>query len=71
MRLAIGDKVALKSNREPWYSQHTIAVGEIGTVTAVNVPVVRRVDGRNSYHVALFDGRQVDFNNGEFVRVSA
>jgi hypothetical protein len=71
----VGDSIALKIDREPWYSgyglnpRHIVPAGEIGVVTAVNVPVVRKLGKRNSYHVAQFGQWQVDFNAGEFVVV--
>jgi hypothetical protein len=74
--LKVGDTVALNRDKTAWYSEYglnpkmVIAAGELGTVTAVNVPVVRKVEKRNSYHVARFGNKMVDFNAGEYVRVS-
>ena len=74
--LKIGDTIALKQDKTAWYSEYglnpkmIVAAGEVGIITAVNVPVVRKLEKRNSYHVAQFGEKQVDFNAGEYVRVS-
>ena len=70
-KLAVGDKVTLPVDRIAWYSGYCgreliIRADEVGIVTAVDVPVVRRVDGRNSYAVAQFGDKQIDLNPGDY-----
>jgi len=75
--MKIGDRITLKQDKEPWYSgyglnpKHVVRAGEVGTVTAINVPVVRKVGKRNSYHVAQFGQWQVAFNDGEYRAVQS
>lgn len=69
--IQIGDRISLKQAKEAWYSNYgsnperIVTPDEVGVVTAVNVPVVRKCGKRNSYHVASFNGSQVDFSVSE------
>ena len=72
-KVKVGDAIALKQDKPAWYSGYgmnpvvIIPAGEIGEVFAVNVPVVRKLEKRNSYHLARFGTQTVDFNRGDFV----